>query len=372
MKKAIFTALAAGALILAGCTKVETTDIPESRIIQFTDFVTNDVKSIETADDLTMFRVFGAVGENEEDKVFDHGFVSKSENEWHTETTAYWQPGYIYKFAAYSNENTTITEGTDFDYATGHLTISDYTVEQTENGTLDLVYATSDPISTEDWDGTTPMDKVQLTFNHILSMIEFNFTKDETLNGHDITISNIKVNATSNGTFTGTDLTSSQYPFTCWTAATTPAKADYAFDDFMIPSDGIISGSTNERNPDQDPNTSSNTVVPVETSLIMLPQETTDLNVTFTLTWKEILIDGSTGTTDKTKNYTVSLANAAESADDSNKWLPGYHYTYTATIGATNLDLVPIVFDVDVNDGLAGWDDPNDVPVETEDINDNN
>ena len=71
MKKAIFTALAAGALILAGCTKVETTDIPESRIIQFTDFVTNDVKSIETANDLTMFRVFGAVGENEEDKVFD-------------------------------------------------------------------------------------------------------------------------------------------------------------------------------------------------------------------------------------------------------------------------------------------------------------
>ena len=60
MTKTILTAFALGAMVLAGCTKVETVDVPESRAIAFDNFVTNSVKSLnEEGVDFTAFFVYG-------------------------------------------------------------------------------------------------------------------------------------------------------------------------------------------------------------------------------------------------------------------------------------------------------------------------
>lgn len=59
MKKLIFAAFAAGAMVLAGCTKTEVTKVSESRAIGFDNFVSNSVKSIDKKEDLTAFYVYG-------------------------------------------------------------------------------------------------------------------------------------------------------------------------------------------------------------------------------------------------------------------------------------------------------------------------
>ena len=322
MKKTIFAALAAGALVLAGCTKTEVTEVPEGRAIGFTNYVANSVKSIDGKAGLTKFFVYGEL--EDATKVFNGQEVTWVNN---TSTadyspTRYWIENKTYKFAAYSNENGNIEDGdgtVSFNYngsGNAYLTFTDYVVA---DGKKDLVYAQTGQQSYQ-YTGTGTMDPVELEFKHILSMIEFNFTKDESLNGHNLTIKDIKVEACSTGTYNSPSEDNS------WTEGT--GKHSYTFT-----TEATISGST----------TDADGVTPVETSLILLPQAITDYKVTFTLEWYPFNADGTENTSaaKETESYSVDISGTVD-----NEWKPGYHYTYTATINAKNLNEVPIVFTV--------------------------
>ena len=172
MKGTILTALAAGALILAGCTKTEVTDVPDSRAISFDKFVTNAVKApIDQNEDLTTFFVYGGYTSTE---VFTNQLVNVAWDKGTSTFTCtytpvkYWTENETYYFAAYSDGNEKIDDsGVTFSESTGHLTISGYTVDAAND---DLIYGYADNNNAGyTYDGVTTMNPVPFDFKHILS-----------------------------------------------------------------------------------------------------------------------------------------------------------------------------------------------------------
>ena len=338
MRKAIFTTLAAGAFILAGCTKTEVTEVSDSRAISFSNHVTNAVKSIDKLGDLTTFYVYGAHTDGQE--VFSGDAVSLSNGEWTYNPTRYWdETKSAYKFAAYTDNNKTVNnpENVEFTYSSGHLKITDYTVNNTPTDGSDLLYAVGYDGSDYVFDGPA-RSEVQLEFKHILSKVTFNFSKAADLNGVEIEVSNITINAFNQGTFTGsTPGTGSQYALNCW--ATSGQKSGIAFDNFRL-----TGNATDE--------TSKN----IQTR-VFLPQDLetpTAYNIVFTIKYSNTINDD--GTIDNTQKNQIKDFTCTIAGTEDGKWNPGYSYTYTAEINSTNLEgLYPIVFTVDYDN----WDEKN-------------
>lgn len=331
MKGTILTALAAGALILAGCTKTEVTDVPDSRAISFDNFVTNAVKApIDQKKDLTKFFVYGGYTSTE---VFNNQEVNVAWDAGGTSTCTYtpakyWVQGHTYYFAAYSDGNDKIEDGVTFTEGTGHLTIIDYTVDAAD---YDLIYGYADDGGTGyTYDGSNHMDPVPFDFKHILSKVTFKFSKAADLNGTELTINNFSVNLKTTGTFIGTDLSgATQYPLRTWTAsASTSAFTAFSNAPLTLKSD-VTAGQP---------------VTTAETGFTAIPQSVASYTISFDVTY----ID-PTDKTGKTGKFNVSIEGT-----DGNNWNPGYHYIYTAEIKAVNLDLEPIVFTVNT---VGTWDE---------------
>lgn len=312
MKGTILTALAAGALILAGCTKTEVTDVPDSRAISFDKFVTNAVKALDSKDDLTKFYVYG--GPTDNTTLFNATEVSFVNSAWSYSPLKYWEAIKTYNFAAYSNENVSAT-GVTLE-ADNHLKITDYV----SDGTKDLIYTYKHGIVCDD---ALNMDPVELTFYHILSRVAFKFTKDQvSLAGTDIAVSNIQITALNNqGTFTGEDITTTQCPYGAWTgqSGAEVQKFDKEGVDIDL-TDDQAEGQTDYE------------------YLIPQPANGSGLTVTFTLTPSGTLADDYSKSA---LDFSVTLP-----ATSDNQWNPGYTYVYTAEIKANNFKLTPIIFDV--------------------------
>ncbi len=315
MKGTILTALAAGALILAGCTKTEVTDVPEGRVIGFDNFVTNAVKSIDNAEALKTFFVYG--GPATAYTNFDGVEVTKTAGVYEYNPAQYWDEGATYQFAAYSDENAKIADNVSFVTDEGdhqyHLKIRGYTTD----GSKDLVYAYASDIQYATNSGTVTMD-----FRHILSKIIFRFSKNETLNGSTITISDVEiVSAKNSGDFTGKDVTGNQYDYTCWNNQT--GEEAFSFD-FASASKLTDQARSLDTNPE-----------------LLIPQQTgsTLLQVKFTLTPSGTIANAPYNKAEET--FTVDLPSVSK-----DHWNPGYVYVYSAVISAENFDLKPIVFDV--------------------------
>lgn len=338
MRKAIFTTLAAGAFILAGCTKTEVTEVSDSRAISFSNHVTNAVKSINNLDDLTTFYVYGA---HTDGQVFNGNAVSYSNGECTYNPTRYWDgTKSAYKFAAYTDNNKTVSNpenNVEFTYSSGHLKITDYTVNNSPTNGSDLLYAVGYDGTDYVFNGTDHFE-VQLEFKHILSKVTFNFSKAADLNGVEIEVSDITINAFNQGTFTGnTPSTGLQYALNCW--VTSGQKSDIAFEDFSL------TGSATDE-------TSKNTQ-----TRVFLPQDLetpTAYNIVFKINYSNTINDD--GTIDNVqKNQTKTFTCTIAGTDDGN-WNPGYSYTYTAEINSTNLEgLYPIEFTVSYDP----WDEEN-------------
>lgn len=327
MKGTILTALAAGALILAGCTKTEVTDVPDSRAISFDNFVTNAVKALDSKDDLTKFYVYG--GPTENTNLFNATEVSFVNSAWSYSPLKYWEASKTYKFAAYSNENGEAT-GVTLE-ADNHLKITDYV----SDGTKDLIYTYKHDILCDD---ALNMDPVELTFYHILSRVAFQFTKDQvSLAGTDIAVSDIQIKSLNNqGTFTGEDITT-QCPYDAWTGQS--GAVAQAFDKEGGNID-LTDGQAEEQTDYE--------------YLIPQPANSSGLTVTFTLTPTGTLFDDYRKTA---RSFSVDLPATSDS-----KWNPGYTYVYTAEIKANNFELTPIIFDVTEvkiweDDNITGGDD---------------
>lgn len=319
MKKTIFTAFALGAMVLAGCTKVETVDVPESRAIAFDNFVTNSVKSLnEEGVDFTAFFVYG--GPSTAPTLFNGREVNyetiNGTPGWYYDETEYWDGTNTYDFAAYSYENSTV-EGVTF--ANKHLSIPLTNVD----GTKDLIYTYESNITSGGDDG-----KVNFDFHHILSRVAFKFTKDATLDGTNITISNLQITSISNsGTFTGAELTDGQYPYSCWDNKAGNATQEFENSTSMVLTDDALELTTDYE--------------------YLIPQSagTNVLEVTFTLTPSGKIV------TDYGKSAIECKVNLP--ATTNNQWNPGYTYVYTATVLPSNFELEPIVFDVNE---IKNWD----------------
>ena len=323
MKKLIFAAFAAGAMVLAGCTKVEVKDVPENRAIGFDNFVSNSVKSIDQNSDLTNFYVYGGVNEESELKtLFENQEMTVS---WNSDDATvdysplrYWTANKTYQFAAYSNDNEVLSTGVEIKYDASkkaHLTIN-----YTTDGTKDLVYAQSANNSYEYTTGDGEV--VNFDFYHILSNVSFKFSKDATLDDIDVEIKDLQISSIStNGTFTGTgESIVDQYGYNTWNNQGTPVAQ-------------IIKFTT----PKIETNSGNTTSTPV----YLIPQAAGDndaslLKITFTLT---PTADVPTGLVEK--KFEVNLPATAD-----NQWNPGYSYIYAATISAETFEAKPIVFDV--------------------------
>lgn len=325
MRKSIFTALAAGAVVLAGCAKIETTEVPEGRVIGFDNFVTNAVKALDTEGEggLTTFYVYG--GHTDETTLFNGTPVSYANGAWSYSPLKYWVATKTYNFAAYSNENLT-AENVTLETSSNHLKIENYT----SNGTKDLIYAYSHGTTCDD---PLNMNPVELTFYHILSRVAFKFTKDAvSLTGTDIEVSNIQISSlNTQGTFTGENITDAQCPYSAWNNQGNQGTQVFDKEGGNISlTDGTAEGQTDYE--------------------YLIPQAAngTGLTVTFTLTPSGILADdhGKAAT-----NFTITLPATSDS-----QWNPGYTYVYTAEINAQNFGLVPIIFDVTE---IKGWTDEN-------------
>lgn len=311
MKGTILTALAAGALILAGCTKTEVTDVPDSRAISFDNFVTNAVKALDSKDDLNTFYVYG--GPTDDPTLFNATQVNYVNSAWSYSPLKYWEAIKTYNFAAYSNDNvsaTGVTLGAD-----NHLKITNYV----SDGTKDLIYTYKHDILCDD---ALNMDPVKLTFYHILSRVAFKFTKDQvSLAGTDIEVSNIKITALNNqGTFTGEDITT-QCPYGAWTGQSGAVAQAFDKEGGNIDlTDVQAEGQTDYE------------------YLIPQPANGSGLTVTFTLT--------PTGTLAEDYNKSAKPFSVTLPATSDSQWNPGYTYVYTAEIKSNNFELTPIIFDV--------------------------
>ena len=195
MKK-IFIALAALATI-AACNKAEVIGTTQDNLIGFgSPFVDNATKAIDPSYsgeiEFTSFNVWGTVnGGVGTVAIFAGDSVTGSvgENqEWTCATKQYWVNGAKYNFAALANAGK-VTLGTD---------MLPKTVEYNAANKTDLVYAKSKEYTGKE----SGNELVALTFNHLLSLVNFtvkNGSKDA--KGYSFIVKDIKINGATKGTY---------------------------------------------------------------------------------------------------------------------------------------------------------------------------
>lgn len=189
MKHFLLTAAAAAmVLALGSCAKTEVTDVPDSRYIGFDNaYIGNPTKAIAEISNATInhFMVFG--GYQAGSSIFNNGTAQEvapnSNGEWTYSPLVPWVDEQTYKFYAYAPK--TIQGTPSYDYTNG-ISFDGFVVDGLTNQ-LDFVYAASGDVSSGSEGSVRP--KVQFTFGHMLSMIQFTiksgFPEDVKLNISD-------------------------------------------------------------------------------------------------------------------------------------------------------------------------------------------
>ena len=197
MKKLFIMGLAAMGLALTACNSDETVEMAKGNAIGFKTFVNNSTRAANdaTTTNLESFKVWGLM--NKGDKTgtpFVGVEVTKdADNNWTYGTPVYWEKGYAYSFVALApNDAYTFTAPTAIN-TWGSLEFNNGT------GETDLIYATAKQ-ETVAGNGCPPA--VNMTFNHMLSRVRFQF-ENGMLDGSKLTVSNVKINdAYTSGTAT--------------------------------------------------------------------------------------------------------------------------------------------------------------------------
>lgn len=342
MKKIFLFGLVAAA-VLAGCSKDETIEVSSASqkgAIAFDSFVNLSTKG--AADDLTgttftSFKVWGLANNGETTiNPFKGTVVTKGASDWTYTPVEYWQDGYTYSFVA-------VAPSEDEGSAAGQWSLTAPTevgkygsiAFDNGKGTTDLVYATADsngPVSTDE---SCPAE-VNLTFNHLLSRVKFEFTNEmldaSALNITDVTITN----ANTKGKV---DLDASAK----WSLAADNTPTALAFGGVLLEegeTDGFVSNVSRETD-----------------HLYMIPLDGADAyTLTFTIE----------------RNYHGGLYKEYEHEVTlpAVEWAAGNSYCFTAVINEKNInpnpddpsEFCPIVFTASVDDwgdfneeGLPGY-----------------
>lgn len=198
MKKLFIMGLAAMGLALTACNSDETVEMSKGNAIGFKTFVNNSTRTTTdvTTESLEEFKVWGLM--NKEEGKTGTPFVGVevtkgADKKWTYGTPVYWEKGYAYSFVALApNDAYTFTAPKAIN-TWGSLTFDNGA------GETDLIYATAKQ-ATVTGDGCPP--SVNLTFNHMLSRVRFQF-ENGMEDGSKLTVSNVKINdAYTSGTAT--------------------------------------------------------------------------------------------------------------------------------------------------------------------------
>lgn len=187
MKRSLLT-LGVAVLALASCTNNEVMEVADSRAIGF---YGTGIDNITKANDITstnfaQFYVYGGyeAGENAE---FAGISVTKSGSTWSYSPTKYWTNG-TWNFAGYTGGNGVTPT---WNNKNGELTLA---VNSDASNQEDVVFAKKQDIPVTD--AATYATAVQLDFTHLLSKIQFKFTKEEkSLGGVTVKLQSFQVAA---------------------------------------------------------------------------------------------------------------------------------------------------------------------------------
>lgn len=341
MKKSLLV-LGVAVAALASCTNEEVVSVPEGRAIGFNSFVNNNTKAVTEVNgtNLTSFYVFGNYGEGTWTPVYTNvevkGNAVGDDSEWTPTQVAYWQASEKYRFAAYSNGNSSTTA--TFDAASQKMTFAGYNAVDNQK---DLIVAIPAELTSNA--DVTQNEDVNLSFYHMLSQVKFTFnttdSKDYTMKISDVKVESATVQA--DGTYTY----NASANLINW--ETNPTTGTYEFGTLNdIAADIASDGSTNSL------------------ALLVIPQgDTKDLNVTFTATFWDAA--HSEESPIAKGNFTAPLTYEGQSLAEgttANTWTPGFKYNYSVTINGSTIDPdleeKVIKFNVDVVDG---WDTATDI-----------
>lgn len=223
MKKLFIMGLAAMGLALTACNSDETVEMAKGNAIGFKTFVNNStrVATDATTTDLKSFKVWGLMNDGTQTGT---PFVGKevtkgTDGGWSYQTPVYWEKGYAYSFVALApNDAYTFTAPTEIN-TWGSLTFNNGT------GETDLIYATAKQTTVE---GNTCPAAVNLTFNHMLSRVRFQFTNGMD-DGSTLTVTDVKI---TDAYTSGTATLAEQLANLRWAPGT--ATGELAFDNATI------------------------------------------------------------------------------------------------------------------------------------------
>ena len=192
MKKLFFFALTGVAAILAGCTKTETVEIPDSRAIDFSGAYIGNAVETRAQDNpenitdasITEFIVYGGYNGTMTDVFNAESVTGTSGGEWTYTNTEYWVDGETYDFAAYAPAAVSSVATVAADNANKALSFTDFTSNASSQN--DLLYA-HETVPTVN---PSTQGKVTFNFDHALSKIRFTLTN--AIDGK-LTIGNFKV-----------------------------------------------------------------------------------------------------------------------------------------------------------------------------------
>lgn len=309
MKKLFIMGLAAMGLALTACNSDETVEMAKGNAIGFKTFVNNStrVATDATTTNLESFKVWGLMNKgNQTGTPFVAKEVTKENGTWSYTPPVYWEKDYAYSFVALAPNNAyTFTAPT---------VINTWGSLKFENGKgeKDLIYATAKQ-STVTGD-VCPLS-VNLTFNHMLSRVRFQFENGMD-DGSKLTVSNVKI---TDAYTSGTATLAEQLTGLSWTTGQTTGALEFG--------DAAAMEQQNAK-----AETAHKYMIPADKAY----------NLTFTVTREHH------GVTD-TYNHTVTLPKIAMTQ--------GLSYQFVAKFTAENINpgqvLCPITFTAEVK----GWED---------------
>lgn len=275
-----------------------------------------------TLPDGSLFKVWGGYDGN---NVFDGREVTKTASGCTYTGTEYWVPGKTYNFhAVYPAElpaGATLTVAGD-----GTVSVSNFDCSATGNAAVDLMTASAPNIEADKI--IARQNPVELTFSHLLSHISFVF--DNQLTGYAAEVTDISFSIQVKG-----DYNSSTEP-SPWTTLIPEANTLY----LAAAPLKVANGSSVTSDP-----------------ALVIPQSNTGVNVTFTVTIREIIDEDTGSTMTVVKRFTSPLATT------DGEWEMGQRYEYKATLtdklmemdGLTQITLNVSITDWLVEDANVSW-----------------
>lgn len=293
MKKSIYL-LGMAVAALSSCSQSDVVEMPESRAIGFYGTgVNNSVRADITAATFNQFYVYGSY--DNKPAIFNGQEVNKSNDNWTYNPIRYWVAG-TYNFGAYAPKATGITASWNH---TGGLTLE---VNSDNNNQNDLVYAAQTGITVEeaDLEEGSSVNPVSLQFKHLLSKLQFKFTKDaESLGALTVKMSNFKVEGLT---------TNAKWVAGIQGNATSVTTGDYT----DLATAGTIDGTTGL----------------ATKQFYVIPQNVQAFNITANVTATD-----AAGTT--IKNGTIS---ATVPTTGITSWIAQNVYVYNAELSIENID----------------------------------